>query len=83
MNDSHRVSAPVGTFAANPFGLFDMAGNVAEWTRSPAHPDSPTRRVVRGGSWQDTPEWAHSSFRLAYRQDQSVIDVGFRVICQD
>ena len=48
----------------------------------PAAPGSASRRIVRGGSWQDTPKRARSSSRLAYRPDQSVIDVGFRVICE-
>ncbi|MDQ1255872.1 MAG: SUMF1/EgtB/PvdO family nonheme iron enzyme, partial [Candidatus Hydrogenedentes bacterium] len=58
-NDGHRVSAPVGSYASNPWGLFDMHGNVAEWTATVYGPypcaqdsaDVPGRRVVRGGSW--------------------------------
>ncbi|NQT40231.1 MAG: formylglycine-generating enzyme family protein, partial [Planctomycetes bacterium] len=92
-NDKHRVSAPVGTFAANPWGLHDMHGNVAEWTRSSYRPypydaadgrnepSATAKRVVRGGSWYDRPKRARSASRLAYAADQVVFDVGFRVIC--
>jgi formylglycine-generating enzyme required for sulfatase activity len=83
VDDFHRVSAPVASFGPNPFGLHDMAGNVAEWTGSTIRAVTTVRRVVRGGSWQDTPEWAQSSARLAFRPESSAIDVGFRVICQD
>ncbi len=83
VNDGHRVSAPAGTFQPNPFGLRDMAGNVAEWTRSRWNhgPPGPVRRhVVRGGSWRAAPRHAQSTSRLAYRPAQSVVDVGFRVV---
>lgn len=87
-DDHWRISAPVGTFAPNPWGLCDMAGNVAEWTRSDyafrpdAPPVSTTRKTVRGGSWLDCPRRARSAFRLHYDASQPVHDVGFRIICE-
>ena len=96
IDDKSRVSADVGSYAANAWGLHDMHGNVAEWTRSAYRPypyraddgrnaapaGSPAdRRVVRGGSWYDRPRRARSAFRLSYRPAQNVYDVGFRVVC--
>ena len=95
VNDGYRVSAPVGIFPPNLWGLYDMHGNVAEWTRTlyRAYPysDSDGRndltsqgdRVVRGGSWYDRPQDARSSYRAAYHPWQGVYDVGFRVVCED
>ncbi len=93
VNDKHRVSAPAGGYRPNAWGLHDMHGNVAEWTRStygpypfdPAHatddPNAPGKKVVRGGSWYDRPKRARSGFRLAYPPWQRIFSVGFRVIC--
>jgi len=95
IDDGYRVSAPVGSFAANAWGLHDMCGNVAEWTRSLHRPypyeeddgrndtDAVDRRVVRGGSWYDRPERATASFRLSYYPWHGVYSVGFRVVCPD
>ena len=91
------IMVPSGTaqFAANPWGLFDMHGNVAEWTRS-EYKDYPyqaadgrndlsskVRRAVRGGSWRDKPSTATSSYRLMYASYQKVFNVGFRIILED
>ena len=93
-NDHSRVSAPVGSYRANPWGLCDMHGNVAEWTLSAYRPypyreddgrNEPTangKRVVRGGSWYDRPGRCRSAFRQSYLPDQGVYDVGFRVACR-
>ena len=92
VDDGFRVSAPVGTFEPNPWGLFDMHGNVAEWTRSTGRPypydagdgrealESPEKRVIRGGSWYDLPAEATSAYRYAYLPWQKVYNVGFRII---
>lgn len=93
-NDGYMIHAPAGTFAANPWGLRDMHGNVWEWTRSDYaaypyvdddgrnEPNLGGRKVVRGGSWRERPFRATSSFRLGYYTYQPVWDVGFRVILE-
>jgi formylglycine-generating enzyme required for sulfatase activity len=82
-DDGYRVSAPVGSFAPNPWGLHDMHGNVAEWTSSVYGFEvdaGAAKRVICGGSWSDRPRWATASVRWGYREHQKVYNVGFRVI---
>jgi formylglycine-generating enzyme required for sulfatase activity len=92
-SDGSAVSAAVGKYLPNPWGLCDMHGNVAEWCDtayrayplSLSGPDvglSPSApRVVRGGSWDDRPRRVRSAFRLSYPPDYRVYNVGFRVMC--
>jgi len=92
-NDGQLVSAEVGKYQPNAWGLHDLHGNVWEWTLSAARPypyqaedgrneiNSRDRRIARGGSWRDRPRRARSSVRLAYRPYQRVYNVGFRVVC--
>jgi formylglycine-generating enzyme required for sulfatase activity len=81
-DDHWRVSAPVGSFAPNSWGLCDMHGSVAEWTCSAYGTATGSRKVVRGGSWMDCPRRARSAFRQHYEASQAVHDVGFRVVCE-
>lgn len=93
-NDAALVTAEVGSYRPNPWGLCDMHGNAAEWTRTAWKPypyteddkrsedDSEGERVVRGGSWYDRPSRCRSSFRLSYPAYQRVYNVGFRVVCR-
>ncbi len=83
VNDHSRVSAAVGSYAANPWGLFDMHGNVSEWTATPLSPEKPNRKIVKGGSWYDEPNRAQVTFRQDYLDEQPVYDVGFRIIVSD
>jgi formylglycine-generating enzyme required for sulfatase activity len=92
--DHALVTANVGSYEPNPWGLHDMHGNVAEWTRSMYRPypyawgdgrDAMTtggRRVARGGSWYDRPKRCASGFRLDYPEWQPVYNVGFRVVAE-
>jgi formylglycine-generating enzyme required for sulfatase activity len=88
-----KQTAPVGSFAANAFGLHDMLGNVWEWTAdcwNDSHAGAPadgsarqggdcSRRVLRGGSWSSLPVYTRSADRLRNTTGSRVDVVGFRV----
>jgi len=94
-DDGALLTCRAGQYKPNPWGVYDMHGNVAEWTRSAyrSYPydaadgredtSSSERRVVRGGSWRDRPMRSTASYRLGYEQYQRVFNVGFRVVIDD
>jgi formylglycine-generating enzyme required for sulfatase activity len=93
-DDGQIATAAVGSYEPNAWGIYDMHGNVAEWTLS-TYDAYPYRsgdgrndvtiggqKVVRGGSFYDRAKRCRSSFRLSYPVWQKVHNVGFRVICE-
>ena len=92
-NDGYWGPAPVMSFQPNPFGLYDISGNVSEWVADCWHENyvrAPSdgsawvnpgcaERVIRGGSWGSAPDQDRSSFRMGAAADARSGRVGFRV----
>ena len=91
-NDGFPVSAPVGEFGPNHRGIYDLSGNVAEWTNDyfeirpsrgepvldPTGPVTGERHVIRGADWSKA---SRSELRLSYRDagTDGAVDTGFRI----
>jgi formylglycine-generating enzyme required for sulfatase activity len=70
----------VKQYEPNPWGLYDVIGNVWEWTYPDPNLTNNGKVVARGGSWKDRPKFAGSSTRVIYEPWQKVMNVGFRPI---
>lgn len=89
-------SAPVGSYAPNAFGVYDSAGNVAEWVQdcfvghylnapkdgSSVERDGCNSRSVRGGSLKDSAAKLASYMRDSYPKDKGASHIGFRVVVE-
>ena len=92
-SDGYAYTSPVGAFKPNPFGLYDMHGNVWQWTQDCYHDsykDAPTdgapvesgecgQRVFRGGSWYNLPRDLRAASAPGIVPSNRGNDLGFRV----
>lgn len=95
-NDNYSESAPIGSFKPNKWGIYDMIGNVYEWTKDsgtnddtfyytnpeedPCNTTSDNRHMLKGGSWHSNQRGARPSKRKAYSTELAADNIGFRLV---
>ncbi|MFB0945192.1 MAG: sulfatase modifying factor 1 [Spirosomataceae bacterium] len=93
--DGYAYTAPANAFNANDFGLYNMAGNVSEWTQdaysesympvtwdlNPVfNDDNEPRKIIKGGSWKDVAYFLETGTATFEYRDQTRSYIGFRCV---
>lgn len=82
-DDGSVFTAPVGRFKPNPWGLYDMTGNVYQIVDAVFAPDEPSRKynnVAKGGAYNSSPEFLRSAFRGSINPSSKYSYIGFRIV---
>ena len=90
-DDHQRFAAPTGSYVPNANGVYDLLGNVGEWSADCWHPNldgdnaaksgtTCSGRAVRGGSWSDGPRQVRTAYRGRLAGTARTDHVGFRVM---
>jgi len=96
-SDGYKVSAPVGSFQPNAYGVHDIMGNAWEWTndwydaeyyfesprKNPHGPKSGKLKIPRGGGWMNASECVRVADRNGFSPDFSILFLGFRLVASD
>ena len=87
-----QTTVAVDSFSPNGWGLYNMHGNVSEWVwdyygeygtsevSDPTGPETGTRRVYRGGAWNDFAKNMRSAYRATLPEDQGSFNIGIRLV---
>ncbi len=87
-----QTTVAVDSFSPNGYGLYNMHGNVSEWVwdyygeydtaniTDPTGPETGTRRVYRGGGWNDFAKNMRSAYRAALPEDKGSFNLGIRLV---
>lgn len=90
--DGYYHTSPIGSFASNPWGLFDMHGNLWEWCWDwwtpfessalidPLGPAAGNIKAERGGCWEVGPDMCRQAYRHYVEPDQKRSYLGFRIV---
>lgn len=92
MNNSNQTTHPVGEKQPNPYGLYDILGNVWEWCadwyepdyssnyqeRNPKGPESWEWKVLRGGAWDGEPIIQRPAYRMGFKPEEQSSNIGCR-----
>jgi formylglycine-generating enzyme required for sulfatase activity len=88
-SDGFEFTAPVGSFAAHPWGVFDMHGNAMEWVSSCYATAMQTqtvknsecaKRVIKGGGWDMSEKFLRNAYRGRAGERIRTTGIGFRVV---
>ncbi len=87
-----QTTVAVDSFSPNAWGLYNMHGNVSEWVwdyygeydtaknADPTGPETGTRRVYRGGGWNDFAKNMRSAYRATLPEDKGSFNLGIRLV---
>ena len=96
VDDGYATCSAVGSYPANGYGLYDMAGNVYEWcadwwdpdyysqspAKNPAGPDTGSSRLLRGGAWRNGARALRVANRLYDFPNNRDVNRGFRCVSE-
>ncbi len=84
--DKFKFTSPIGYFSPNEFGIYDLSGNVWEWTEdwysTAGIPERKDKKIIKGGGWESKAKFLRCSTRKGIFPERNYDTVGFRLVAE-